>query len=111
MSRFVAVTAAVLIVVACRPVRAAEPTAEELVARGLQLRRQAKPQQALEMFRRAYALAPSARTIGQMGLVEASLERWLDAEAHLKASLAVSDAWVKKNRGFLDQALAVCRAH
>lgn len=92
--------------------QAAEPTAEDLVARGLELRRQAKPQQALELFKRAYAIAPSARTLGQVGLVEASIEHWLDAEAHLTASLAVSeDVWVKKNRGFLDQALAVSRAH
>ena len=35
------------------------------------------------MFQRAHALAPSPRTLGQMGLVEASLEHWLDAETHL----------------------------
>jgi hypothetical protein len=92
--------------------RAAEPTADELIAHGLELRRHSRAREALELFQRAYALAPSARTLGQMGLVEASLERWLDADAHLNASLAApGDAWVRRNRGFLHQALAVSRGH
>ena len=92
--------------------QAAEPTADDLIVRGLELRRAAKPGEALELFQRAHALAPSPRTMGQIGLVEASLEHWLDAETHLTASLATpDDAWVKKNHGFLDQALGVSRGH
>ena len=68
--------------------QAAEPTADDLIVRGLELRRAAKPGEALELFQRAHALAPSPRTMGQIGLVEASLEHWLDAETHLTASLA-----------------------
>ena len=81
----VLVTACLLSIVICGVARAAEPGADELITRGLELRRQAKPEQALEMFQRAHALAPSPRTLGQMGLVEASLEHWLDAETHLTA--------------------------
>jgi len=85
---------------------------EGLIAGGLELRRQSKPEPALDLFKRAHALAPSPRTFGQMGLVEASLERWLDAEANLAMSLATpSDPWVRKNRAFLAQALAVTRRH
>jgi hypothetical protein len=92
--------------------RAAVPDADELVARGLELRRQAKPEEALEMFRRAHALVPSARTFGQMGLVETSLERWLAADAHVAAALATpDDVWVKKNRAFLQQARRVVSGH
>jgi hypothetical protein len=92
--------------------RAAEPTAEDLIVRGLELRRAAKPGKALEMFQRAHALAPSPRTLGQMGLVETSLEHWLDAAAHVTAALATPDEmWVRKNRAFLDQAWKVCRGH
>jgi len=99
-------------IVLCGVARAAEPGADELITRGLELRRQSKPDQALEMFQRAHALAPSPRTLGQMGLVEASLEHWIDAEAHLTASLATpDDPWVRKNRTFLDQALTVSRGH
>jgi len=66
----------------------------------------------LELFRRAHAQAPSPRTFGQMGLVEASLDRWVDAETHLSVSLAnPDDAWVTKNRAFLNAALAVSRQH
>jgi hypothetical protein len=103
---------ALILVFAGSVAQAAEPTAEELIARGLELRRESKPDQALELFQKAYALAPSPRTLGQMGLVETSLEHWLDAEAHLTASLATpEEAWVRKNRAFLDQALGVARTH
>jgi hypothetical protein len=108
----VLVTTCLLSIVICGVGRASEPGADESITRGLELRRQAKPEQALEMFQRAHALAPSPRTLGQMGLVEASLEHWLDAETHLAASLAMpDDAWVRKNRTFLDQALKVCQRH
>ena len=108
----VLVTTCLLSIVICGVGRAAEPGSDELVTRGLELRRQAKPEQALEMFQRAHALAPSPRTLGQIGLVEASLEHWLDAETHLTGSLATpDDAWVRKNRTFLDRALKVSRGH
>ena len=108
----VLVTACLLSIVICGVGHAAEPGADELITRGLEFRRQSKPEQALEMFQRAHALAPSPRTLGQMGLVEASLEHWLDAETHLTGSLATpDDPWVRKNRTFLDQALTVSRGH
>jgi hypothetical protein len=91
---------------------AAEPSADALIEQGLGLRREAKPEQALEMFRKAHALAPSPRTFGQMGLVETSLKRWVDGEKHLSVSLAnPDDRWVAKNRAFLDEALGLCRSH
>jgi hypothetical protein len=90
----------------------AEPSPDALIEEGLQLRRSGKPEQALETFRRAHALAPSVRTFGQMGLVETSLKRWVDGENHLAMSLSnPDDAWVHKNRTFLDEALAICRQH
>jgi hypothetical protein len=108
----IALAAATLMTCTAGLAHAVEPNAEELIARGLELRRESKPEQALEMFQRAHALAPSPRTMGQIGLVEASLEHWLDAETHLTASLATpDDAWVRKNRAFLDQALGVSQGH
>lgn len=90
----------------------ADPGPDALIEQGLQLRRSGKPEEALEMFRRAHALAPSVRTFGQMGLVETSLKRWVDGENHLAMSLSnPDDAWVHKNRTFLDEALAICRQH
>jgi hypothetical protein len=47
-----------------------------------------------------------------MGLAEASLQRWVDADTHLRTALLVStDPWVQKNRGFLDDALRVTNQH
>jgi hypothetical protein len=107
-----AASAVTLITCAVGFAHAAEPDADELIARGLELRRDSKPEQALELFQRAHALAPSPRTLGQIGLVEASLEHWLDAETHLTGSLATpDDAWVRKNRAFLDQALRLSQDH
>jgi hypothetical protein len=104
LAGFVTVTAGVA--------HAAEPTADDLIVRGLELRRAAKPGDALEMFQRAHALAPSPRTLGQMALVETSLQRWIDAEAHVMAALITpGNVWVRKNRMFLDQALVLCRRH
>jgi hypothetical protein len=79
---------------------------EVLIKRGLDLRRAGRSTDALALFRRAYEAAPSPRTLGQIGLVESSLQLWSDADAHLAAALATpEDAWVQTNRQFLDQAM------
>jgi hypothetical protein len=91
---------------------AAEGSTNKLIEEGLHLRRDGRPAEALELFRQAHALAPSPRTFGQMGLVEASLRQWVESENHLSVSLAnPDDAWVRKNRAFLDEALSLCRQH
>lgn len=93
---------------------AAPPAAEAdaLIARGLELRRQGKTAEALVLFQQAHAIAPMPRTSGQMGLAEASLEHWLDAETHLWGALAAADdPWVRKNRTFLDQAMTLAKSH
>jgi hypothetical protein len=85
---------------------------DKLIEQGLHLRRDGRPAEALQLFRQAHALAPSPRTFGQMGLVEASLRQWVEGENHLSVSLAnPDDPWVLKNRAFLDEALALCRRH
>ncbi len=85
---------------------------DAMIAHGLDLRRQGKPAEALEMFQRAHALAPSPRTAGQMGIVEGTLERWTDAEDHLGTALASPhDSWVRKNRALLDVALTTVKTH
>jgi hypothetical protein len=90
----------------------AEPNADALIAQGLELRRQGLGTAALPLFQRAHTLAPSPRTAGQLGLVEASLQRWLDADAHLTRALeSPAEAWVSGNRKLLDKALAVARQH
>jgi hypothetical protein len=93
-----------------QPVAARDP--DLLIMRGLDLRRAGRSEEALILFRRAYELAPSPRTLGQMGLVESSLQLWIDADAHLTAVLATpDDTWVHRNRPFLDQAMSRTREH
>ena len=105
-------TVGALVLALVSTARAADPAADALVARGLDLRREGKSAEALEMFQRAHALEPTPRTLGQMGLVEASLEHWLDGEGHLSASLAAhDDPWVRKTSGLLEQALEITRSH
>lgn len=83
-----------------------------LIMRGLDLRRAGKSEAALSLFRRAYETAPSPRALGQMGLVESSLQLWLDADAHLGAALATpADVWVHRNRQFLDLAMERTKEH
>jgi hypothetical protein len=99
MKRVVVVAITLGVIGAARAAVASDGAADALVARGLELRREGKAAEALELFERAYSLSPSPRTVGQMGLAEASLQRWLDAEKHLNTSLGVADdPWVRKTR-------------
>lgn len=85
---------------------------DTLIMRGLELRRMGRSEEALELFRRAHASAPGPRTLGQMGLVESSLQLWSEADAHLTAALTTpDDGWVHKNRQFLEQAVDRAREH
>src|SRR5580698_10134513 len=104
---------AIGLLLASGQVWAADPqSADALIQQGLEMRRQAKPEEALALFQRAHAAAPSPRTFGQMGLVETSLKHWVDANLHLTVSLtSPDDAWVVKNRAFLEQALATTKQH
>jgi hypothetical protein len=93
-------------------VRAAEPeTADQLVAKGVELRKKGDHAGALREFQAAHAKDPSGRTLAQMGIVEATLQRWVDAENHLSQALESSIPWVEKNRATLEQTLQTVRTH
>jgi hypothetical protein len=112
MSARTACFAAFIVVLASGSAYAADRTADSMITKGLDLRREGKPDEALEMFQRAHALAPSPRTLGQMGIVEGTLEHWTDAEVHLTAALAApDDPWVKKNQAALQTALDSVKVH
>jgi hypothetical protein len=114
MNTLCAAGAAFIVVANLNPVQARGDDAnpDVLIMRGLDLRRAGRSADALALFRRAYEVAPSPRTLGQMGLVESSLQLWADAEAHLVAALATpNDAWVHRNRQFLDQARDRTKEH
>ena len=114
MNTLRAAAVALILVVRLDPAlaRADDINPDVLIMRGLDLRRAGRSADALALFRRAYGVAPSPRTLGQMGLVESSLQLWSDAEAHLVAALATpEDAWVHRNRQFLELARARTKEH
>jgi hypothetical protein len=86
--------------------------AEGLIAQGIALRRDHKNAEALELFRRAFALAPGPRVQAHMGLAEQAVGKWVEAERDIQAGLEVRDEpWIVKNRGSLEKALAIVVDH
>lgn len=81
--------------------------AEALLRQGLELQRDGDTQAALDFFRQSIAITPTGRALAQAGLIEQSLGRWLDAEAHLTRALAMAsdDRWVRHHRRSLEEAL------
>jgi hypothetical protein len=91
---------------------AAEPAeVEDLIRKGVELRRDGHDQRALPLFQKAYDLAHTPRTAAQLGLVEMSLGYTLESERHLVEGLASPrDLWIRKNKAVLDSALRRVRA-
>ena len=102
-------------VVASQTARAetADPArAEELIRQANDLRRQGHDERALPLLRKAYEVAHSARTAGQLGLAEMALGYWVSAETHLNEALSENrNPWVGKNRSALDSALRETQTH
>jgi hypothetical protein len=92
--------------------RAAADTEDELVVRGVALRRDGDDQAAADIFRQAYERFHTPRAAGQLGLAEQALGRWEDAEAHLREALrAENDPWVKKNHATLGRDMITIKTH
>lgn len=95
-------------------VAAPAAAADALIDQGIKLRQKRELPEALDIFQRAHALSPSGRTLAQIGLTEANLKRWVDAETHLVAALDSHDTpWIAtpKNRDAIQGALALVRTH
>jgi hypothetical protein len=68
--------------------------------------------EALSAFKEAHRLAPSPRTAAQKGLAEQAMHLWIPAAAHIRLALEVGDdVWIKKNRVFLEEAVAEIEKH
>ncbi len=84
----------------------AQQRAESLVEQGVALRQRGDDDGALERFREAYALVPSARSLAQIALAEQAIGDWLRADRDLRQALAARDEpWIERNRGALSGAL------
>jgi serine/threonine-protein kinase len=92
--------------------RAQDTDADAFIRKGLELRRLRHDAEALEAFRRAYALKATPRALAQIALAEQALGDWVDAEADLDAALQSSgDVWIAPHRSALLEGLATIRSH
>ncbi len=85
--------------------------ASTLLQQGVAARRAGDDEAALDYFTRANAAQPSGVARAQMGLAAQALGRWVEAYDHLRAALAMSDDFVTRNRGTLEQALRTVEAN
>jgi hypothetical protein len=107
----VVVSLAVAISSESRPARADAAEVEALIARGNELRRAGTPGPALPYFQKAYELARTPRTIGQLGLGELAAGYPVEAAEHLAAALqSPDDPSIVKYRKVLMDALTAARA-
>lgn len=88
----------------------AAPTADELVTQGVELRRARRDEEALAAFEQAHRIEATAATLAQIALAEQALGRFVEAERHLRESLAASEPWIEKRRAALEQALQVIQS-
>jgi hypothetical protein len=89
-----------------------DPTDEELIAKGVALRKQGQDAEALAVFERAYALRPSPRSVVQIALAHQALAHWREAERGLVEALHESDdPWVVRHRMHVEESLAAVQEH
>src|SRR5881394_2150669 len=108
---FVAAWVGVAIVSQAAPARADAAEVEALIAKGNELRRAGTPGPALPYFQKAYDLARTPRTTGQLGLAELAAGYPVEAEEHLATALqSPNDSSIIKYRQMLVDALTMARA-
>src|SRR6187455_965959 len=93
------------------PAQADAAEVEALIAKGNELRRAGTPGPALPYFQKAYELARTPRTAGQLGLAELAAGYPVDAAEHLAAALqSPEDPSIVKYRKMLADALTTARS-
>ena len=84
--------------------------AEQLIKKGLELRKRGDDLGALPLFDEAFRISPTPRAAAQRGFCAQALGRWTQVEADLtKALESPDDAWVQKNRAAIDESLRVAK--
>ncbi|MBK6534399.1 MAG: hypothetical protein IPF99_33995 [Deltaproteobacteria bacterium] len=91
---------------------AQSPEVNALVHQGVELRRERRDREALEVFLRAWEVSHAPRVMAQIGFAELALGRWVDAEAHLvEAHSAATDPWITEHRELLEEAMREVGRH
>jgi hypothetical protein len=97
-----------------RSAAAGDPSAEaeQLIRRGIELRKAHEDERALREFQKAYKLTRVPRAAGQLGLAEQAVGRWEEAEQHVREALdAPNDPWVTKYHDSLVDAMGLIQRH
>ena len=101
----------VLMVLQATIAQAGAAEVESLIAKGNELRRAGKPGPALPYFQKAYELARTPRTTGQLGLAELAAGYPVEAADHLAAALrSPNDPSIVKYQQILADALTMARS-
>jgi hypothetical protein len=90
----------------------AQANDEPFIEKGVELRKEHRDAEALEQFRRAEAIHPTARIKAQIALAEQAIGKWVEAERDLTAALASSDdPWIASRAPALRGSLEAIRQH
>lgn len=112
MRRLLSIASCIFLFAAADVARAEDADAEAMIAKGVELREKGKDEEALAVFKKAYAKSATPRARAQVALAEQALGMWVAAESDLLGALgAESDPWIAKNRAALEGALGVIRRH
>jgi tetratricopeptide (TPR) repeat protein len=85
---------------------------DSLIDKGLQLRREHRDSEALEVFKKTVKVYPSPRARAQVALAEQALGQWVAAERDLRDALrAADDPWIKSHKAALSGALEALGKH
>lgn len=112
-ARFAAILLAVISITSSRRAAAQQGACDDSEhARGLALRRAHRDEEARSLFQARWARTGEACAAARLGMAEADLSRWMDAEEHLSVALrARSDQWISAYRTRLQRALDDVRGH
>src|SRR5437868_5348964 len=90
----------------------ADEADQAFIERGIELRKEHRDAEALEEFRRAEAIRPTAKIKAQIALAEQAIGRWVEAERDLQAALVASDdRWIASRAAALRGSLEAIRQH
>lgn len=95
-----------------QPAPAGCASLDQEISAGVDLRERGLDQAGLDLFLALSRRCPSPRVTAQIGLAEASLERWFDAHTHLSEALrATSDPWVSARTAAIEEVLRDAQTH
>lgn len=89
----------------------ADARVEALVQQGMEARRRHDDAEAVRLFESAVALSRDGRTLCQLGMAEAAVGRWVEAEQHLTEGLAAGGRWVEERRAELSSQREFVASH